>query len=106
MITKMVIDEVKKRLIKTYKPVKIYLFGSYAWGNPSEESDLDVLVIVEKSDEKNYKRPIPGLLALFGLMISKDLLVLTLEEFVQRSSDKTTLAYKIKHKGKMIYAKA
>ena len=92
MITKMVIDEVKKRLIKTYKPVKIYLFGSYAWGNPSEESDLDVLVIVEKSDEKNYKRPIPGLLALFGLMISKDLLVLTLEEFVQRSSDKTTLA--------------
>ncbi len=30
----------------------IYLFGSYAWGNPDDESDLDLLVIMKASDEK------------------------------------------------------
>ena len=45
MITPEIIEEVKKRLIAVYKPEAIYLFGSYAWGAPTEGSDLDLLVI-------------------------------------------------------------
>ena len=31
--------------LKHTKPEKIILFGSYAYGNPSEDSDLDILVV-------------------------------------------------------------
>jgi predicted nucleotidyltransferase len=85
--------------------MEIYLFGSYAWGNPTDDSDLDILVVVEKSDKKRYERPVVGLLALFGMNISKDLIVSTRDEFAKNSEDVSSLYYKIKHDGKRIYAK-
>lgn len=106
MINKDLIEEVKKRLIKTYDPVAIYLFGSYAWGNPDEESDLDLLIVVDKSDEKSYRRPVAGHMALRGLGISKDIIVQTKEVFDHRSREITTLEFKIKRDGKVLYARA
>ena len=106
MIKKEIIEEVKKRLIEVYNPVAIYMFGSYAWGTPTEDSDLDLLIVVDKSDEKSYKRPVAGYRALRGLDISKDLIIKTKEEFEQASNDITTLIYKIKNDGELIYAKA
>ncbi len=106
MVNETLMQEVTKRLVETYKPLEIYLFGSYAWGHPDEESDVDLLVIVDQSDEKSYKRPIPGIYALHDLGISKDLLVLTKEEFDERAGNKTTLMHKIKQQGKILYARA
>jgi uncharacterized protein len=106
MINKKIIEEVKNRLIKTYDPVAIYLFGSYAWGHPDDESDLDLLIVVEQSDEKSYKRPIPGHRALRGLDISKDIIVQTRDVFDRRSKEITTLEFKIKRDGKVLYARA
>ena len=37
-------DEIIKRL-KPLKPDKIILFGSYAYGNPTEKSDIDLFLI-------------------------------------------------------------
>ncbi len=48
------LEIIKNRLINVYHPAVIYLFGSYAWGQPTKDSDLDLLIIVDKSDEKNY----------------------------------------------------
>ena len=106
MITKDVIEDVKNRLVKAYNPVAIYLFGSYAWGNPTEDSDLDLVIVVDKSDEKSYKRPLAGYDALFGMNIAKDIIVYTKEEFETASNNKTTLGFKIKKDGKLIYARA
>ena len=49
LITQEQINEVTRRLVETYKPLKIYIFGSYAWGRPNEDSDLDLMVILEQS---------------------------------------------------------
>ena len=106
MITPETIKEVKNRLVKVYNPLAIYLFGSYAWGNPDEDSDLDLLIVIETSSEKSYKRSISGHSALFGMGISKDIIVYTKEEFNKRSKEITTLAYKIKNNGELIYARA
>jgi predicted nucleotidyltransferase len=105
MIEKKTINEVVQRLVDVYHPLEIYLFGSYAWGHPTEDSDLDLLVVVETSNQKRYERPVDGLLALFGLNISKDLIVSTQEEFSKNSKDKTCLYSKIKKQGKRLYAK-
>lgn len=106
MIEKEVIEEVKNRLVKAYDPVKIYLFGSYAWGTPNEDSDLDLLIVVEKSTEKTYIRPFAAYDALFGMGISKDILVYTKEEFEKYSNNIASLCHKIKQDGELIYAKS
>ena len=65
-------------------------------GTPNEESDLDLLIVVDKSNEKSFERPIAGYRALCGLeLISKDLIVQTKAEFEQRSGEITTLEYKV-----------
>lgn len=101
MINKETIEEVKNRLVKTYNPIAIYLFGSYAWGSPTEDSDLDLLIVVDKSNERSFDRPRPGQRALFGLGISKDMIVYTKDEFEKYADNITTLEYKIKKEGQM-----
>jgi uncharacterized protein len=106
MTRKKILDEVKNRLIKVYNPIAIYLFGSYAWGTPSKDSDLDLLVVIDRSNENSYKRPVLGYHALRGLDISKDLLIFTKEEFELAAKDAATLMYKIKKSGELLYARA
>lgn len=105
MITNQTIEEVKKRLISAFDPIEIYIFGSYAWGHPDEESDLDLLIVVDAYDDK-YKAMVEGYRVLTGLSISKDILVLNRQEFETESQDITKFCYKIKKKGRKIYARA
>lgn len=106
MIKKELIDEVARRLVGVYSPEAIYLFGSYAWGNPDKESDLDILVVVKESSEKSYKRSNVGSWQLIDLMVPNDLLVYTEKEFKELSRDRTTLCYKVKTEGKVLYGKS
>jgi len=42
--------------LKEINPDKVILFGSYAWGNPNGESDLDIIVVTNDDImPKNYK---------------------------------------------------
>ena len=44
------IEEIKKEIVERLKPLepmKIILFGSYAYGEPHEESDADIYVVTE-----------------------------------------------------------
>ncbi len=75
------INIVKNKLVKAYQPVTIFLFGSYAWGNPTVDSDLDIMIIIDKSDDKSYIRPRIGFKALRGMNIAKDLIIYTKDEF-------------------------
>lgn len=105
MIAREIIEKVIKRLVKTYQPITIYLFGSYAWGKPTEDSDLDLLIIVDQSDQNEYQRAVAGHHALWGLGIPKDLLVYTKTEFDQEAQDVTSLCHKISQQGVKVYAK-
>lgn len=51
------IATVVDRIIEGCNPEKIVLFGSYAHGNPTEDSDLDILIVTEKglSHEQTYE---------------------------------------------------
>ena len=42
---KRVIEGITKKLKDKYRPEKIILFGSYAYGNPRKDSDIDLLII-------------------------------------------------------------
>jgi uncharacterized protein len=108
MITQETIDEAKNRLIRLYNPVEIYLFGSYAWGCPDEESDLDLLIVVDTCDPKErYRAMTEGHKALSAIRnLGKNIIVLTKREFEELSGDRTRLFHTIRNKGKKIYARA
>lgn len=43
-------DEIRNfvsRIVQKFKPQKVILFGSFAYGNPAEASDVDILVIMD-----------------------------------------------------------
>ncbi len=56
-----------EKLVAAYQREIIFLYGSFAWGNPTDDSDLDLLIVVDHSEEKPYKRMLKGLKALSGL---------------------------------------
>ena len=92
-------ETVKIRLEAVYNPLSLYIFGSYAWGTPTKDSDLDLVVVVESSDKRPYKRSIEGIRALRGLGIAKDILVYTKDEFKTLSQDISSLLYKVEREG-------
>jgi predicted nucleotidyltransferase len=105
MISNEIIKAVTQRLVKAYNPIAIYLFGSYAWGKPDAGSDLDLLIVIEKSDKKPHLRSERGSEALWDIKIPKDLLIYTQDEFKQRIIDASTLCHKIEKEGKVLYAR-
>ena len=48
-IQRLVADMVAK-LVRGYGPEKVILFGSYAWGTPDGDSDLDLFIIKDTAD--------------------------------------------------------
>jgi predicted nucleotidyltransferase len=104
MISQNQIEEVKRRLVRVYQPLEIYIFGSYAWGKPNEDSDLDLLIVVNSyKKEDRHSLLVDGHKELYSLEISKDLVLYSKEEFDEYSEDQNRLCYKVKHYGKKIY---
>ena len=43
--------EMTRRLVAEFHPERIILFGSHAWGKPTDDSDVDLFVIVPETAE-------------------------------------------------------
>jgi uncharacterized protein len=105
-MNKQLIQTVVNRLVETYQPKTIFIFGSFAWGKSDEGSDLDLLVVVGHSEETPYKRILKGLKSLRGLRVPKDILVYTQSEFEEMANERASLCYKIKQEGIKAYEAA
>ena len=90
------------RRLKRYKPERVILFGSYAWGRPAKGSDVDLL-IVKKSRKRKQDRldDVNGLL--FFSPIPVDALVYTPEELNRRLKLGDFFFTRIVEEGQVIY---
>ena len=95
--------EMTRRLVAEFQPEQIILFGSHAWGTPNEDSDVDLLVIVSRSDEKPAQRAIRGYRCLRGLMVPTDILVKTHAEVERFLHVYASLECEILERGKVLY---
>lgn len=43
------------RDLRPYQPEKVILFGSYAWGKPTEDSDIDLFIIKNTSKPRHRR---------------------------------------------------
>lgn len=80
MIDEVLKSRITSRLQKVYNHCKIYLFGSYAYGDPKPGSDLDLAVILTKVESKVHESlRVTQLLS--DLDYPKDILVCSEDEF-------------------------
>lgn len=54
---KTIIKQIAKKIANKYKPEKIILFGSYAYGRPKKDSDIDLLII-KKTEARHIDRAV------------------------------------------------
>jgi predicted nucleotidyltransferase len=99
MITK-VVEKIKAQ----YRPQKIILFGSYAWGKPSKDSDID-LFIIKKTNQKHRERmlTVRRMVSEENGLVGIDILVYTPEELAERLKIEDSFISKILKKGQMLY---
>ena len=81
-IPEAVIRELARRIAEEFQPERIILFGSYAYGNPRPESDVDLLVIMKTplKETRQAQQIRQYLEPLFGV----DIIVYAPERFKQR----------------------
>jgi len=95
------IKQVVKNL-KKYRPEKVVLFGSYAWGKPKKDSDIDIL-ISKKTGGNPYKRIPEARSYLHNINKAFDILVMEPEEVEKRLKLGDFFIEEIVEKGKVLY---
>jgi len=99
--------------LKSSDPYKIILFGSYANGNPNENSDIDIMVILDNDhvsktyeERLNKKIFIRNLIIEINRKIPIDVLVYSKEELNMIKNHGNYFIDEIEKTGKVIYEKA
>lgn len=93
-----------RRLRGSMSAERIYLFGSRARGEATDDSDFDFLVVVRESPLPRYKREQQAFRALCGMGIAKDVVVFTRQEFERGLQVITSLPATVVREGRLIYA--
>lgn len=102
MVTRQEIQATCDDIVRDFSPLQVILFGSYAYGTPTEDSDVDLLVVmpIPKSEFRNkaieIRQRIPYR---FGM----DLLVRSPEEIAYRVSYNDWFLREITEKGKLLH---
>ena len=108
MITEEQIQAIVRRIVEGYQPDRIILFGSYAYGTPTEDSDLDLLVIKGDDDRKKWERivEISGLAHTVANAPAMDILVLNAKEEERARQIRFVVEHKALYEGRQLYAAA
>jgi predicted nucleotidyltransferase len=95
--------EITRRLVETYQPERIYLFGSRARGTAGADSDYDLLVVVPDDVPPALRRSTRAYEALWGLSTSGDILVWTHTAFSERLHLRASLPSTVEREGRVLY---
>ena len=101
-IDPVLLSEVTKRVVETVHPEEIILFGSHAWGTPTEDSDLDIFVVVTSSYQPAYRRVRPIYKILRGLKVPV-VIMQTRAEAERSRNVATSLVKKIMEEGRILH---
>lgn len=101
--TKKIIFEIAEKIKKEYHPEKIVLFGSYAYGVPDENSDID-LFIIKETDKRRIDRFCEIRKIIRSIRgVSVQPVVFTKKELNERLRLKDDFIMEILEKGEVLY---
>ena len=98
------IEQLADRIAEEFRPERIILFGSYAHGTATSDSDVDLLVILRFEGKGPYKAA--EIMNKVRPRFALDLLVRTPEQIQQRLAWNDFFLREITEKGKVLYESA
>jgi predicted nucleotidyltransferase len=98
------IRELANRIVQEFSPEQIILFGSYAYGTPTEDSDVDLLIIMQ-SDGDVVRKSVE-ILERVRPQFAVDLLVRTPQQVAARMSLDDYFMRDIVEHGRVLYEAA
>lgn len=101
MITREKIKEVADKIVREFHPEKIILFGSFAWGKPNEDSDIDLFIVKETDNTREFAREVDK--SFFSRDFSMDIIVYTPEQVEKRKKTNDLFIKEIFTHGKFLY---
>jgi uncharacterized protein len=102
-----VIEEMTRRLVDYYHPVRIYLFGSEARGDSGPDSDLDFMVVLPDDTPDEVMRSSGGYRSLSGFGIPKDVIPWRQTDFEASAAYvRASLPATVVREGKLLYESA
>lgn len=96
------IEEYGKRVGREFNPHRVVLFGSYACGTPTPDSDVDILVIMPHSEGKGF-RMATKIRGRVPAPFPMDLLVRTPDQIRERRELGDCFIQEITAQGKVLY---
>jgi predicted nucleotidyltransferase len=97
------LNSIKESVLKFVPAKSIYLFGSYAYGNPTEESDIDIYIVVP-DDINNFSELYTKIIVdLSNKKIFFIDLLLSKESVFNLRKERNMFEKTIYQKGKIIY---
>lgn len=96
------ISEIIHKIASGYNPDKIILFGSYANGSASVDSDIDIFVI-KSSELPRPQRAMQLRKMLYGSLIPMDLIVYTPDEVEKEKDVEYSFVHEVLNSGKTLY---
>lgn len=105
-LNEMLLEEMTNRLVHTFQPEQVILFGSYAWGTPHEGSDIDLYVIVPESSERPLQRARRALACMGDVRVALDILVRTRAEADKYRHLYASLECQVFEKGRVLYERS
>ncbi len=99
------VELVVRRITEKFDPKAIIIFGSVAEGTSSEDSDLDVAVIME-TDLPMHERNVEVRISIGLIGMPVDLLVFTPEEIEMEKDNRYSIISEIMKTGEVVYGTA
>lgn len=98
------VDEIVRRIVREFSPRAIYLFGSHTYGQPTAESDLDVLVVVPTDPPPVTELSQRGYATLRDLSTPVELHFWGESTFTRWATVPASLPHIVKSRGRLLYA--
>jgi len=98
------IQEYSDRIVAEFKPERIILFGSYAYGTPTPDSDVDLLVIM-KTTASQVERSLAVARLLRPRVFPVDILVRTPDEIDRTLRSGEFFIQEILSRGRVLYGR-
>ena len=95
-----VLDRITRTIVDRFHPVRIALFGSRARGDAHDDSDYDIMVVVEHAPDGLASQIHE---AIRDIRAAVDVVVREAATFEEDRDDVGTLDYAVEHEGRLLY---
>ncbi|TCT19297.1 nucleotidyltransferase domain-containing protein [Thiobaca trueperi] len=95
--------EAVRRIVQAVEPEQILLFGSQAWGHPTEDSDIDLLVVLKATNQPMYRRAREIYRSLRGIRLPIEVVVRTRDEMSRAALTPTSLERQAMEQGQVLH---